>query len=178
MSYDEARRIAVGDVTLADRLPARDLPVLKAPAYYLNNRQLFVWFITTLLSPYRKQLEEEAKTVTCETKTDADFQLMTHQTIVRDYMNLFTPYRGLLIYHGLGAGKTCASIAIAEGMKEQRTVTIMTPASLRVNYVQELKTVAIHCFAATTLGVRTLRGEVRIMQCIGDGSRDRCRRSK
>ena len=140
MSYDEARRIAVGDAVMADRLPARDLPVLKAPAYYLNNRQLFVWFITTLLSPYRKQLEEEAKTVTCETKTDADFQLMTHQTIVRDYMNLFTPYRGLLIYHGLGAGKTCASIAIAEGMKEQRTVTIMTPASLRVNYVEELKT--------------------------------------
>ncbi len=37
---------------------------------------------------------------------------------MRDYINFYTPYRGLLLYHGLGAGKTCASIAIAEGLKE------------------------------------------------------------
>ena len=66
---------------------------------------------------------------------------MIHQKIVRDYMNIYTPYRGLLLYHGLGAGKTCASIAIAEGMKENKEVIIMTPASLRMNYISELK----HC---------------------------------
>ena len=64
---------------------------------------------------------------------------MTHQQIVRDYINLFTPYRGLLLYHGLGAGKTCASIGIAEGMKDNKQVIIMTPASLRANYISELK---------------------------------------
>ena len=42
---------------------------------------------------------------------------MIHQQIVRDYINIYTPYRGLLLYHGLGAGKTCNSIGIAEGMK-------------------------------------------------------------
>lgn len=141
VSYDEAMRIVVGDRRLGERLPERDLPQMRTPAYYLNNRQAFVSFITTLLAPYRQQLEEEAKTVSCENKGDGDFGLMTHQAIVRDYMNLFTPYRGLLVYHGLGAGKTCTSIAIAEGMKEQKVVTIMTPASLRVNYVEELK----HC---------------------------------
>ena len=46
-----------------------------------------------------------------------------------DYINLYTPYRGLLIYHGLGAGKTCASIAIMEGIKSFKKVIIMTPAS-------------------------------------------------
>ena len=65
---------------------------------------------------------------------------MTHQKIVRDYINLYSPYRGLLIYHGLGAGKTCASIGIAEGLKENKQVIIMTPASLRRNYINELKT--------------------------------------
>ena len=63
---------------------------------------------------------------------------MTHQQIVRDYINMFTPYRGLLLYHGLGAGKTCASIGIAEGLKTTQPIIIMTPASLRQNYISEL----------------------------------------
>ena len=54
-------------------------------------------------------------------------------------MNLYTPYRGLLLYHGLGSGKTCTSIAIAEGMKDSKRIVIMTPASLRANYIEELK---------------------------------------
>lgn len=141
ISFDEARRIALGSGTIGERLPKRDLPLMRAPAYYLNNRQMFSSFITTLLAPYREQLELEAKDVSCDKKREGDFGLMTHQAVVRDYMNLFTPYRGVLIYHGLGAGKTCTSIAIAEGMKEQKIVTIMTPASLRVNYAEELK----HC---------------------------------
>jgi SNF2 family DNA or RNA helicase len=64
---------------------------------------------------------------------------MTHQQIVRDYLNLYTPYRGLLLYHGLGSGKTCSSIAIAEGLKTSKPIIVMTPASLQVNYREELK---------------------------------------
>ena len=64
---------------------------------------------------------------------------MTHQKIVRDYLNLITPYRGVLLFHGLGSGKTCSSIAIAEGMKSSKHIIVMTPASLRMNYIQELK---------------------------------------
>ena len=64
---------------------------------------------------------------------------MTHQAIVRDYLNLYSPYRGLLLYHGLGSGKTCTSIAIAEGLKSVKPIIVMTPASLRVNYREELK---------------------------------------
>ena len=65
--------------------------------------------------------------------------MLTHQRIVRDYINLHSPYRGLLLYHGLGAGKTCSSIAIAEGIKASNTVVVMTPASLQMNYIKELK---------------------------------------
>jgi hypothetical protein len=45
----------------------------------------------------------------------------------------------LLLFHGLGSGKTCSSIAIAEGMKSSKPVIVMTPASLRMNYIEELK---------------------------------------
>jgi SNF2 family DNA or RNA helicase len=64
---------------------------------------------------------------------------MGHQKLVRDYLALYTPYRGLLLYHGLGAGKTCSSIAIAEGLKSTKKVFVMVPASLRMNYIEELK---------------------------------------
>ena len=56
------------------------------------------------------------QTQSCDRK-DENLSLMTHQKLVRDYINLYTPYRGLLLYHGLGSGKTCSSIAISEVLK-------------------------------------------------------------
>ena len=41
--------------------------------------------------------------------------------------------------HGLGSGKTCGSIAIAEGMKSDRKIILMTPKSLKMNYFTQLK---------------------------------------
>ena len=54
-------------------------------------------------------------------------------------MNIHSPYRGLLVYHGLGSGKTCSSIAIAEGFKSNRQIVVLTPASLQMNYRSELQ---------------------------------------
>ena len=124
---------------IPERLPKEGLPVkIKASSYYMNNREIFINFINSVFEPYREALLDVSKEISCDTKTD-EFFLMTHQEIVRDYINLYTPYRGLLIYHGLGAGKTCASIAIAEGIKNSKQIIIMTPASLRRNYINELK---------------------------------------
>ena len=134
--------VEIGETSLADRLPRPSPPVLiKASSYYMNNREVFVNFINSLFEPYRKELAENKDAISCDFigQTGTDFSLLTHQKIVRDYMNLYTPYRGLLLYHGLGSGKTCTSIAIAEGMKSAKRIIILTPASLRANYVEELK---------------------------------------
>ena len=137
----EARLTRVGEKTIAEHLrPPEPAVRVLASAYYRNNREIFVNFIDTLFQRYRTALEELPSTISCE-KGSGPFRLLTHQEIVRDYMNLFTPYRGLLLYHGLGAGKTCASIAIAEGLRtsSSKKVFILTPASLRQNYINELK---------------------------------------
>lgn len=132
--------IQIGDAILATRLPKPQAPVnIRASAYYQNNREIFINFINSLFEPYREALLRESKNASCD-RTSGQFTLMTHQQIVRDYINLFTPYRGLLIYHGLGAGKTCSSISIAEGLKTDQSIVVMTPASLRQNYISELKT--------------------------------------
>ena len=47
----------------------------------------------------------------------ASFELMPHQIFVKNFLSLQTPYNSLLLYHGLGSGKTCSAIGIAEEMR-------------------------------------------------------------
>ena len=121
--------------------PSKPIDPLVASEYYLNNREKFVEFINKLFQKnYRAEIMDESRVVSCEDRRSAEeFGLLTHQKIVKDYLNLYSPYRGLLLYHGLGSGKTCSSIAIAEGLKSDKRVFVMTPAFLRTNYMQELK---------------------------------------
>jgi len=126
---------------ISDRLPKdKEKNIIMASPYYLNNRKMFVSKLRGLFEPRRQELMNITDDVSCDRKTDqTEFDLLTHQKIVRDYLNLYTPYRGLLLYHGLGSGKTCTSIAIAEGMKQNKQVIVMTPASLKMNFFSEMK---------------------------------------
>ena len=145
-------RIKIDDVFIEERLPAKMPPVtIRSSDYYMNNRKIFIEFITNLFQPYRDEILDSEKEISCEMlgkSQSGKFNLLTHQSIVRDYLTLYTPYRGLLLFHGLGAGKTCASIgiaesiaaiSIAEGIKNPKKILIMTPASLRTNYISEIK---------------------------------------
>ena len=139
--------LRIGRTLYLNRIPRLEPNVLiKAPNYYLYNREIFISFINSLFEPYKQQLLKEEKemesgktSISCSASESNNFSLLIHQKIVRDYINIYTPYRGLLLYHGLGSGKTCSSIAIAEGIKNDKKILIMTPASLRDNYVEELK---------------------------------------
>ena len=134
--------IKIGDATIEERLGlSKKEPsvLISASSYYMNNREKFIDFTSALFGKYKKDLAIESESATCSYDENAPFTLMTHQKIVRDYLNLITPYRGVLLYHGLGSGKTCSSIAIAEGMKSNKQVIVMTPAALRMNFIEELK---------------------------------------
>ena len=48
----------------------------------------------------------------------ADFELSPHQQFVKNFLSTRTPYNSLLLYHGLGTGKTCSAIGVAEEMRE------------------------------------------------------------
>ena len=140
------KSLKIGRSLYINRVPKKEPNILiKAPSYYLENREIFINFINSLFEPYKLELMEEEKkmnegsSINCSSKNSDDFSLLIHQKIVRDYINIYTPYRGLLLYHGLGSGKTCTSIAIAEGLKNDKSIIVMTPASLRSNYIEELK---------------------------------------
>lgn len=132
--------LKIGDTILTDRIGTKPQEFrVRASSYYMNNRKIFMNFMSNIFEPYKKEIQENAGKASCDRDDSGKFSLMAHQKIVRDYINLYTPYRGLLLFHGLGSGKTCTSIAIAEGIKTSKPVIVMTPASLRMNYIEELK---------------------------------------
>ena len=45
---------------------------------------------------------------------NARFELAPHQILVKNFLSFYTPYNSILLYHGLGTGKTCSAIGIAE----------------------------------------------------------------
>jgi hypothetical protein len=49
---------------------------------------------------------------------NAEFELAPHQSFVRNFLSFQTPYNSLLLYHGLGSGKTCSAISVAEEMRD------------------------------------------------------------
>ena len=51
---------------------------------------------------------------TADILCNAKFELTPHQIFVKNFLSLETPYNSLLLYHGLGSGKTCSAIGVAE----------------------------------------------------------------
>lgn len=136
----DADTVVIGKETIGERIPKPNKQIIRASSYYMNNRRQFQQKLADLFKPHKTALMQPDENVSCDfRKEGTKLELLTHQLIVRDYLNLYSPYRGLLIYHGLGSGKTCTSIAIAEGMKSDRPIYVLTPASLSTNYMSELK---------------------------------------
>ena len=66
--------------------------------------------------------------------------LFPHQVFVREFLGKQSPFRGLLLYHGLGVGKTCAAIALAELLHGSSSrVIVMTQKSLKKYFQFEMQ---------------------------------------
>ena len=140
-------KVKLGKNKLAERLPKPTGKIIhKASSYYMNNRKISIEKLSKLFQPYRQEILDKSDEVSCDKSSGVDFELLTHQKAVRDYLNLMTPYRGLLLLHALGSGKTCTSIAIAEGMKTDKQIFVMTPASLSKNFFSQLKDCGDHLY--------------------------------
>jgi len=48
----------------------------------------------------------------------AEYELLPQQAFVRNFMSFQTPYNSLLLFHGLGSGKTCSAIGVCEEMRD------------------------------------------------------------
>jgi hypothetical protein len=88
---------------------------------------------------YEEKTREEfdnIKEVAQKLCDNTEFELDPHQMFVRNYMSFQTPYNGLLLFHGLGTGKTCSSISVCEEMRSylkqlgitKRIIIVASPA--------------------------------------------------
>ena len=108
-----------------------------APVYPLQTRMGFQKQILKVFQRFMKPMEDIGK----EPDFDAckkmsltaqqQVEMYEYQKFVREYIRQASPYRGILVYHGLGSGKTCTAIAAAEALLSvsRKKIIVMTPSS-------------------------------------------------
>jgi len=72
------------------------------------------------------------------------FEKTYYQHFVSQYLSSRSPYRSMLLYHGLGSGKTCSAITIAEALNkehllnEEPHIWILSRKALKGSFEQEI----------------------------------------
>ena len=82
-----------------------------------------------------QKYDGEIKKVDTSNDCNKSFEIAPHQYFVRNFLSSNTPYNSLLLYHGLGTGKTCSAIGVCEEMREymkqvainQRIIIVASP---------------------------------------------------
>ena len=106
-----------------------------------------------------------------------EFELMPHQLFVRNFLSLQTPYNSLFLYHGLGSGKTCSAIGIAEEMRsymkqmdfeikqtrveKHHHIIVVAAPNVQMNFQTQL-------FDPSKLKKNEITGEWNIRSCVGN----------
>ena len=123
----------------------RDKILVHPDAFVPANRKAFKNFIIQAYKRYRlAPIPDVADPDACAkamASSKTEVKAFAYQSFVRDYIQKPSPYRGVLVYHGLGSGKTCTSIAAMEALYQvdrTKPVYVLTPASLNPNYRDEI----------------------------------------
>tara|TARA_B100001093_G_C26853105_1_gene1026070 strand:- start:30 stop:4058 length:4029 start_codon:yes stop_codon:yes gene_type:complete len=105
-----------------------------------------------IIDPYfNKKISEKAEFLNTKlplilkTKsTSDDFRLSNAQRFAKNFISENTPYNGILLWHEVGVGKTCAGISIAENFRKKlnannKKILILTPSeTLQQNWSDEI----------------------------------------
>jgi hypothetical protein len=89
--------------------PKEIIKITTSP-YYMSNRKRFLEKINQLFEPFMQELAKTQEQISCSTlksmgAAGQEVELLIHQRVAREYLNLYSPYRGLLLFFGLGTGK-------------------------------------------------------------------------
>jgi hypothetical protein len=73
------------------------------------------------------------------------YELQSHQYFVKNFMSFQTPYNSLILFHGLGSGKTCSAIGVSESMRDyliqvgiKQEILLVSNANVKNNFKKEL----------------------------------------
>ena len=128
------------DIYLPDEYPA---DMVRPKSWELQNRKAFYQWLMDNFNKY--ELADKKKRAKLAEEGRAPFtdrlipQLQPIQKLVRDLNSTASPYRGMLLFYGLGIGKTMSAIAVAEAIHNRRGVVFMSKASLEDNFRKGVK---------------------------------------
>jgi superfamily II DNA or RNA helicase len=76
---------------------------------------------------------------TTEDQCNTEFSIKPHQIVLKNFMNKESPYRSLLVYHGVGVGKTCSGLTIAENFRDtyarkDRRILILCSKNIQIGW--------------------------------------------
>jgi hypothetical protein len=71
---------------------------------------------------------------------DDTFELSNNQKFLKNFLSPFTPYNGLLLFHGVGVGKTCSAISIAERYYDvyQKKILVVLSSNIKDNFRRQI----------------------------------------
>tara|TARA_B100001057_G_C22862999_1_gene955365 strand:- start:867 stop:4658 length:3792 start_codon:yes stop_codon:yes gene_type:complete len=135
-SPDSPKYTQEGELILPDDpdRPGKYLDIKKSN-YIIPHRKAFVDFVN---QGFYKQVLRNNKSQDPHGPDNLTHNI--YQTLVKEYLAIDTPYRGLLVYHGLGTGKTATAVSMAESVSSEMDIVTMLPASLENNFIGEVKT--------------------------------------
>jgi hypothetical protein len=96
--------------------------------------------------------------------SNEEFETSPVQRFVASFLHPQTPYRGMLLYHGVGVGKTCAAILTAEGYLEQfpyKKIIIIAPRNIQPGFFRTI-------FDSSRLVIGSDEEQNRVGGCLGD----------
>lgn len=140
-AYVDERLEALEESIIGERTD--DKYEIDTSAYMPTTRRAFSKFIEATFKSLKLPPLKEPDFDACLKKGASgqqEVEVYQYQKFIREYMNSDSPYRGILVYHGLGSGKTCSAIAASEALfaKNEKKIIVMTPKSLQKNFIREL----------------------------------------
>ena len=71
------------------------------------------------------------------------FELGNHQKFLKNFMNKNTPYKGILVFHGVGVGKTCTAVTISSSFidlykKEDKKIICLVSKNIQPNWMNTI----------------------------------------
>jgi hypothetical protein len=123
---------------MAKYIPSSVNEDIIVPKYWeLPNRKTFYnWIMDTFGSYELGNIKRQRKYIK---RISQHFELSNIQRVLRDYLQSESPVRGMLLYLGLGSGKTCTGVTIAEAIKTKKKVVLFSKAVLEGNWIKEIK---------------------------------------
>ena len=92
---------------------------------------------------FKKHMYEATNMPTCDARA---FSLTPNQRFLRHFMNPYTQYNSILLFHGVGVGKSCSAISIAEQFHDvyNKPALVLLPTNLKDNFMEQVFDLSKH----------------------------------